>query len=138
MKVLSAAWNIFNETGKYTCATVEYAGLVSYSMIKKGGIVEKVSLRKITMPVKAAICWSFAVVGGKAGVIFRSNEHDEKIKSLEEKLMEIEKRLAFIEEHGVVPGLEPGKKEKGLEVEEERRIVLQAILEANKLLREMA
>ncbi len=136
MKVLSAGWNTFNETGKYTCATVEYAGLISYSMVKKGGTVVKVSLRKITMPVKAAICWPFAVVEDKAGVIFRSKEHEEKIKSLEEKLMEIDKRLAFIERHGMVSGLEPGKKEKRLD--EERRIVLQTILEANKLLRETA
>lgn len=136
MKVLSAGWNTFNETGKYACATVEYAGLVSYySMIKRGGIV-KISLRKIIMPITAAICWPFAVVEDKAGVIFRSKEHEEKIKSLEEKLMEIEKRLAFIEEHGVAPGLEPGK--KGKRLDEERRIVLQAILEANKLLRETA
>lgn len=136
MKVLSAGWNTFNETGKYTCATVEYAGLISYSMIKRGGMVVKVSLRKITVPVTAAICWPFAVVEDKAGVIFRSKEHGEKIKSLEEKFMEIEKRLAFIEEHGVVPGLEPGKKE--IRLDEDRRIVLQAILEANKLLREAA
>ncbi len=138
MKVLSVGWNAFNETGKYTYATVEYAGLVSYSVLKSGGMVVKVSIRKITMPVTAAICWPFAVIKDKTSVIFRSREHGEKIKSLEEKLMEIEKRLAFIERHRVVPGLEavPGKREKRLD--EERRSVLQAILEANKLLRETA
>jgi hypothetical protein len=138
MKVLSAGWNTFSETGKYTYATVEYAGLVSYSMLKNGGMVVKVNLRKITMPVTAAIYWPFANIKDKAGVIFRSKKHEEKIRGLEEKLMEIERRLAFIERHGVVSALEgvPGKREKRLD--EERRGVLQAILEANKLLRETA
>ena len=138
MKVLSAGWNAFNETGKYTYATVEYAGLVSYSVLKSGGTVVNDGIQKIISPVASAMCWPFAVIKDKTSVIFRSKEQREKIKSLEEKLMEIEKRLAFIERHGVVPGLErvPGKREKRLD--EERRSVLQAILEANKRLRETA
>ena len=138
MKVLSAGWNAFNETGKYTYATVEYAGLVSYSVLKSGGTVVNDGIQKIISPVASAMCWPFAVIKDKTSVIFRSREHGEKIKSVEEKLMEIEKRLAFIERHGVVPGLErvPGKREKRLD--EERRSVLQAMLEANKLLRETA
>jgi hypothetical protein len=138
MKVLSAGWNAFNETGKYTYATVEYAGLVSYSVLKSGGTVVNDGIQKIISPVASAICWPFAVIKDKTSVIFRSGEQQEKIKGLEEKLMEIEKRLAFIERHGVVSALEGahGKKEKRLD--EERRGVLQAILEANKLLRETA
>jgi len=138
MKVLSAGWNAFNETGKYTYATVEYAGLVSYSVLKSGGTVVNDGIQKIISPVASAMCWPFAVIKDKTSVIFRSREHGEKIKSVKEKLMEIEKRLAFIERHGVVPGLErvPGKREKRLD--EERRSVLQAILEANKRLRETA
>ena len=136
MKVLSFGWNTFNETGKYTYATVEYAGLVSYSTLKKGGMVVKVSLRKITMPVTAAICWPFAVIKDKAGVIFRSKEHEEKIKGLGEKLMGIEERLAFIEEHGLVPAARAVTLERKRELDVERRRLLRTIVDANILLRE--
>ena len=129
MKVLSAGWNVFNETGKYTYATVEYAGLVSYSVLKSGGTVVNDGIQKIISPVASAIYWPFAVVKDKAGVIFRSEEQQEKIKSLEEKLAEVEERLAKIEKYGLIPVSEAVAMKKGRKLAEDKRLVLKEILE---------
>lgn len=138
MKVLSVGWNTFHETGKHTCATVEYAGLFSYSIFKRSGNLIKDGVWKITTPVKEAIYWPFGIVRERTRVIFSNREHGEKIKSLEKKLVNIEKRLAQIEKHGVTYALEDAaalKKRKKLR--EDKRFVLKGILEETKALREM-
>jgi hypothetical protein len=129
MKMLSAGWNAFNETGKYTYATVEYAGLVSYSVLKSGGTVVNDGIQKIISPVASAICWPFVVVKDKAGVIFRSEEQQEKIKSLEEKLAEVEERLAKIEKYGLIPVSEAVAMKKGKKLAEDQLLVLKEILD---------
>lgn len=129
MKVLSAGWNTFNETGKYTHATVEYAGLVSYSVLKSGGRVVNDGIQKIISPVASAICRPFAVIKDKTSVIFRSQEQQEKIKSLEEKLAEVEERLAKIEKYGLIPVSEAVAMKKGRKLAEDKRLVLKEILE---------
>ena len=129
MKMLSAGWNAFNETGKYTYATVEYAGLVSYSVLKSGGTVVNDGIQKIISPVASAIYWPFAVVKDKAGVIFRSEEQQEKIKSLEEKLAEVEERLAKIEKYGLIPVSEAVAMKKGKKLAEDQLLVLKEILD---------
>ena len=101
MKVLSAGWNTFHETGKYTCATVEYAGLVSYSMLKRSGIRVFGGVLKITSPVAATVSWPYGFIRDKTGSIFSNRAHGEKIESLTKQLVDIEKRLAQIEKHGV-------------------------------------
>jgi Ser-tRNA(Ala) deacylase AlaX len=129
MKVLSAGWNAFNETGKYTYATVEYAGLASYSVLKSGGTVVNDGIQKIIPPVASAICWPFAVIKDKASVIFRSKKHEEKIKSLTEKLAEVEERLAKIEKYGLIPVSEAVAMKKGRKLAEDKQLVLKEILE---------
>jgi hypothetical protein len=129
MKVLSVGWNTFNETGKYTYATAEYAGLVSYSMLKRGGMVVKVNLGRITRPVTAAIYWPFGVIKDKTSAIFRSKEHEEKIKCLTEKLAEVEERLAKIEKYGLISVSEAVAVKKGKELTEDKLLVLKEILE---------
>ena len=129
MKVLSAGWNAFNETGKYTYATVEYAGLVSYSVLKSGGTVVNDGIQKIIPPVASAIYWPFAVIKDKTSVIFRSKKHEEKIKSLTEKLAEVEERLAKIEKYGLIPISEAVAVKKGRKLAEDKRLVLKEILE---------
>ena len=136
MKVLSAGWNTFNETGKYTYATVEYAGLVSYSVLKSGGMLVNDGIQKIISPVASAICWPFAVMKDKTGVIFRSKEHEKKIKSLTEKLAEVEERLAKIEKYGLIPVSEAVAMKKGRKLAEDKRLVLKEILEETISLKE--
>ena len=129
MKVLSVGWNTFNETGKYTYATVEYAGLVSYSVLKSGGTVVNDGIQKIISPVASAIYWPFVVIKDKTSVIFRSKEHEEKIKSLTEKLAEVEERLAKIEKYGLISVSDAVAVKKGKKLAEDKRLVLKEILE---------
>jgi HD superfamily phosphodiesterase len=68
-------------------------------------------------------------------VIFRSKAHVEKLTSLEEKLIKIEARLAFIEKHGVILSAGSATLEGKRELDAKRRDLLRAIVEANKLLR---
>jgi hypothetical protein len=137
MKVLSVGWNTFNETGKYTCATVEYASLVSYSMLKRGGMVVMAGIQIITSPVTAAVRRPFVFVKNGASRVFSNKEYEEKLKGLEEKLRVMEERLAEIEKHGVVPASRAAASKKEKRLSEDKRLVLHGILEDTKSLREM-
>ena len=137
MKALTMGRNAFNETGKYTYATVEYAGLLSFSMLRRGGGVVTCGVRKVTRPTAAAICRPYDFIKDKTGSVFSNKKHRENIKSLTEKLARIEERLVKIEKYGVVPGsagAEVARKRKGLS--DDKRFVLKGILEETKALRE--
>ncbi|HIJ55563.1 MAG TPA: hypothetical protein HPQ03_05500 [Deltaproteobacteria bacterium] len=136
MKVLSVGWNTFHETGKYTCATVEYAGLLSYSMFKRSGIRVFGGVRKITSPVAATVCWPYEFIRDKTGSIFSNREHGEKIEGLTKQLVEIEKRLAQIEKHGVIRVTEEGAAQmRKRKLREDKVFVLKGILEETKALK---
>ena len=136
MKVLSVGWNTFHETGKYTCATVEYAGLLSYSMLKRSGIRVFDGVRKITSPVAATVCWPYNFIRDKTGSVFSSREHAEKIDGLTQQLATIEKRLARIEKHGVVRITEAqAARRRKKKLREDKKIVLKGILEETRALK---
>lgn len=160
MKVLSSGFNTFNYTGKYTYATVEYAGLLSYSMVKRGGILVTCGVRKVTMPVAAAVCWPYDFIKKGTGSLFGGKkyeeritglteklalleeglikkEHEKRIESLTEKLALIEERLAKIEKYGVIAGPEEHVLRKRKELTEDKRFVLKGILEETKALKDM-
>ena len=138
MKALTMGMNAFNETGRYTYATIEYAGLLSFSMLKRGGSVVTGGVRKVTRPTAAVICWPYEFIKDKTGSVFSKNRHRENIKSLTEKLARIEERLAKIEKYGVMApsdGAEVARKKKALT--DDKRFVLKGILEETKALKEM-
>ena len=137
MKVLSSGFNTFNYTGKYTYATVEYAGLLSYSVVKKGGRVVTCGLRKVTVPVAAAICWPYDFIKGRAGSLFGEKRYEEKITSLTEKLALIEERLSKIEKFGLIATPEEYVKRRREELREDKRFLLKGILEETKALKEL-
>lgn len=137
MNVLSFGWSAFNETGKYTCATFEYAGILSYSIVKRGGMAVNKGIRKITTPVAGAISWPFEAVKDTTSAVFRGmGGHGETIKSLTEKLAKIEERLAEIEKYGVAAPItaDTRKRKKGLA--EDKRSVLKEILAETMTLKE--
>lgn len=136
MKVLSTGWNTFHETGKYTCATVEYAGLFSYSIVKRGGLFVTGSLRTVARPVARAVTWPIGFAWDNTSGIFTSRKQKEKIRGLEEKLMELEQRLLSIEKHGVVPAAVASRTKKEKELDEDKRFVLRQILHDTKSIRE--
>lgn len=138
MGIFSVGWNTVNETGKYTCATVEYAVLLSYSMIKTAGILVTGGVRKVTMPVAAAVCWPYDCIKDKTGSVFSKKGHKERIKGLTERLAQIEERLANIEKYGVIPAsgeADALRKKKALT--KDKRSVLKRIFEETKALKAM-
>ncbi|NVM22903.1 MAG: hypothetical protein HWN68_14110 [Desulfobacterales bacterium] len=66
MKIVSHRLTTFSEAGKYTCATAEYTGLVSYSCVKRGGN----TVIRISRPVTSAISRPFVFVKDGAGKVF--------------------------------------------------------------------
>ena len=137
MKVLSAGWNTFHATGRYTCATVEYAGLFSYSMLVRSSSRIKDGVVKITTPVVSAVCWPYDFVKIKTSSIFSSKEHAERIKELTEQLAEIEKRLAQIEKYGAISTSDAAAvRKRKKELRDDKRFVLKGILEETKALKE--
>ena len=136
MNVLSLGWNTFYETGKYTYATVEYAGLLSFSMLKRGGVFVTAGVQKVTRPAATAICWPYDFIKDKTGSVFSKKGHKENLKSLTEKLARIEERLAKIEKYGVVaaPVAVAAEKKK---LSADKRFVLKGILEETKSLKEV-
>ena len=133
MKVLSTGWNTFHETGKYTCATVEYAGLFSYSIVKRGGSLATSGAWRVTRPVAKVVTRPFGFVWDKTSGIFTSNKEKEKIRVLEEKLMDLEQRLDALEKDGVVLAAAASQVRK--ELDEDKRLVLQQILQETKSIR---
>jgi len=133
MKVLATGWNTFHETGKYTCATVEYAGLFSYSIVKRGGSLVTSGAWRVTRPVAKVVTRPFGFVWDKTSGIFASKKDKEKIRALEEKLMELERRLVTLEKDGVVLAAATSQMKK--ELDEDKRLVLQQILEETKAIR---
>ena len=137
MKILSLGLNTFHETGKYTCATFEYAGLLSYGMIKRGGILVAGGVEKITTPVAAAVCWPYDLIKDKTSSVFKKR-HKENIKGLMERLAQIEERLARIEKYGVIPASgEAAARKRKKELREDKKFVLKGILEETKALQEI-
>ena len=137
MKVLSSGFDTFNYTGKYTYATVEYAGLLSYSMVKRGGSLATYGVRKVTMPVAAAVCWPYDFIKKGTGSLLGGKKYEKRITSLTEKLALIEERLAKIEKYGVIAGPEEPALRKRKQLAEDKRFVLKGILEETKALKDM-
>jgi len=122
----------FGRAGKYTSATAEYTGLVSYSYLKRGGS----AVAKITRPVTSAISRPFVFVKDGAGKVFGKMAPDAKVlRRLEEKILQIEDRLSLIEKHGVVTAARPIPPEKEARLDAGRREILRAIVEENIQLR---
>ena len=136
MKVLTTGWNTFHETGKYTCATVEYMGLFSYSVVKRGGLLVTGSVRTVARPVAKVVTWPFEFACGKTTGIFTSKKQKEKIRGLEEKLMDLDQRLTSLEKYGLAPVPEDPLAKKEKDLPEDKRFVLQQILQNTKSIRE--
>ncbi|HUV49776.1 MAG TPA: hypothetical protein VMW78_01975 [Anaerolineae bacterium] len=129
--------NTLNEAGKYTCATAEYAGMVSCSCMKRGGNAVWGNVLKITRPVTSTISRPFVFIKKGASKIFYKTSHDvEALKRLEDKISQIEGRLSSIEKHGVVHSARSISQVKETKLDTGKKKLLHAIVEENKLLAE--
>ncbi len=117
--VLSSGVDMANKAGKYACATAVYTGLLTFHCAKKGGGMlskiaaapaKKVNLKKILPGTKSA-----------------------KMQSLEEKIFNLEERLALLERLGIAM---PGQTGEAKALDKRKLNLLREIVEDNKLLRE--
>ena len=126
--ILSSGVNIINETGKYTYATVEYTGLVTFSLIKKGGNAIGRPIMKIAAPLGNI---NFRKI---LPVTNTPISDIAEIRNLEVKVALMEERLSMLERIGIsAPGIAASVKKS---VDKKRLDILREIVNDNKLLRE--
>lgn len=136
MKVVSHGLEVIHEAGKYTCAGVEYTGLVSYGILKMGGRLVTWSFLKVATPVVRGIAVPFVTLRNAARRLAtgRKDYLDEKFRGVEDQLTRIEEKLTTLENRGIV------LREAALPCEAPRKIdmgrqgLLRQIVEANKSL----
>ncbi len=126
--VLSSSVNFINETGKYTCATVEYAGLVTFSLARKGGNAIMRPFVKIVRPLGKI---NFRKLLPETKIVTTDIA---EVRNLEEKVSLLEKRLAILERRGVsMPAMAASVKKA---VDKKKLGLFREIVNDNKLLRE--
>ncbi|MBW1612824.1 MAG: hypothetical protein JRF08_05195 [Deltaproteobacteria bacterium] len=134
----------YHEAVKVANATVEYAGLVSWSIISMGSISIMNGIFKIIEPVGRNAAEPFFAIKKKIRKAFGKKIFvgdykiyvDEKIKGIEETIRKLEERLSFLEKRGVRIS-ERDYQEKKKELDKERKKILSLIVEENKRLREL-
>jgi len=135
----------FHEAVKVANATVEYAGLVSWSIISRGSISIMNGIFKIIEPVGGDAAEPFFAIKKKIRKAFGKKIFvgdykiyvDEKVKGIEETIRRLEGRLAFLEKHGVGIAGAPEYVKKKKELDDERKGIIEKIVEENKRLREL-
>ena len=139
---------VLDEMLGYSQASLEYSGLVLYSYLKRGGMTVIDPLEKMASPV-------FGKVGTIVGRTFQgvlsgmkkifslgaSTKTAEQLDAIDRRLTEIEaaltafdnfeKRLAYLEKHGIIATREGGLQVKGKKLTEDRLMLLQTIVKEN-------
>jgi hypothetical protein len=129
--------NTLYEALKRSHATLEYVGLVSWSIISRSSTAIMEGVQKITENVAHNAAESLFALKYGIGKAFSNKAYvDERIKSIEETIKKLEERLAFLEKYGVRIS-EKDYREKKKELDKERREILSLIVEENKRLREL-
>lgn len=126
----------FHKAVKYTHSTVDYAGLVTWSIITRCSNAVKSSTLKVVRPVARNATEPFMDMKIKKRKLFgKKVDVDERIKEIKETILQLEERLAFLEKHGVRIFKEGDFHKKKKELDEERKGLLNLIVEENKRLR---
>lgn len=140
----------------YSQAALEYTGLLTYSYIKRGGMLAIDPLAKIAAPLveklgpvaeKVGPVLGRTVQGFLSGVTrvsvrgVESARTLERLASIEKRLSalegslsvldKIEKRLDYIEKHGIIASAEGGLQVKGKKLTEDRLMLLKIIVSEN-------
>jgi hypothetical protein len=123
---------MITKTSDYSIAAFEYAGMVSFSYMKRSALALKFGIIKIGLPVKkvASVPLDYcAQQMDKLGKVFqRKNEIEERLIAIDDKLERIIRRLADIEKTGVVVA------EKQKSAKEKKQIIeKKQINEGNKM-----
>lgn len=139
---------VMEEVLGYSQASLEYSVLVLYSYIKRGGLIVLDPLEKMASPVVGrvgtAVGRTFKGVLNGMKKIFVQGESAmtaERFDAIDKRLTEIEaalaalgsleKRLAYLEKHGIIATQEGGLQVKGKKLTEDRLMLLQTIVKEN-------
>jgi len=127
----------FHEAIKRSHATLEYMGLVSWSIISRSSTAIIEGVQKITETVVHNAAEPFFALKCGIGKAFSEKAYVyDKIKGIEETIKRLEERLAFLEKYGVRVS-EKDYQEKKKELDKERKEILSLIVEENKRLRDL-
>ena len=136
---------MITKTSDYSIAAFEYAGMVSFSYMKRSGLALKFGIIKIGQPVKrvASVPLDYCTQQmDKLGKVFkRKNEIEERLIAIDDKLERIIRRLADIEKSGVVVAEKQklGKEKKQIiekkQINEGNKMFFKAIADENIQLR---
>lgn len=117
-------------------AAVDYTGLVVWSILTRSSCAIKDEVLKIGERVGPNMAEPFIAIRNKIRKGFGKKGFGyEKIKGIEERISMLEERLAFLEKHGVRIAGTPGYQKRKKELDDERRGLLDMIVEENKKLR---
>ncbi len=136
------------DTGKYSVAVAEYIGLISTSVVKRTTSATCACARKVIDPVSSAVSRPMARAASLTGWILRRRPASvESVEALQarvglieedrlvDRVRQLEERIATLEKYGVRAAPSAVAPEPRKMLKEDRRMVLRAILEDNKLLR---
>lgn len=140
--------SVLDEMLGYSQASLEYSGLVLYSYIKRGGTTLLDPLDKVASPVVGKVSGivgrtvqgvlsgmkKIFVRGGSAKMAERLDAIDKRLTVIEGALAamdSIEKRLAYLEKHGIIATNEGGLQVKGKKLTDDRLMLLRRIVKEN-------
>ena len=133
--------NTIIRTGNYGLTAFEYAGMLSYSYIRRGGLALITGMEKIYPPIQRVTAAPFIYCGqkiGRLGKMFtRNHVIEERLMAIDEKLNRIDRRLADMEKTGIrtiVETQQLAREKKKLN--EGKKMLLQAIVSENMQLRQ--
>ncbi len=117
-------------------AAVDYTGLVVWSILTRSSCAIKDEILKIGERVGPNMAEPFIAIQNKIRKGFgKKGPGYEKIKGIEERISVLEERLAFLEKHGVRIAGATGYHKRKKELDDERKGLLDMIVEENKRLR---
>ncbi|CAN2043136.1 magnetome protein Mad18 [Candidatus Magnetomoraceae bacterium gMMP-1] len=132
-KNISTKTNNMEDIFKYAQSTVDYTGMVTWSLATRSvNAVSKVinfsKFKKKKKKIKKSI---------KKRFILERQYDDKQVKELEEKLSIMEKRLAQLEKRGIRSSGKGLKTEKKKQLNNEQKGLLHQIMQDNKRLKDL-
>ena len=128
--------DMFQKAAKYSHSTVDYFGLVSWSIITRCSNAGKEAFLRIARPVAKNVVDPFTGIKQKTRQLSDRNAYaGKRTMKIEKRILQLEERLAVLEKYGVrfsKKGVQPEEKRA---IDEEKRAVLRMIVKENKRLR---
>lgn len=127
----------------YSCATLQFAGLVLYGYLRRGGGVLLRPIERAVLPIfekvkglyrgsaKRFLYKELSDMSKRLDTIERRLYRLEDSAALKEALEKIEERLQYLERHGIVAAKDGGLEVKGKKLTEDKLMLLRIIVSEN-------